>query len=102
MIELNFMIFMETIQISVPKKILEKVDYLIKKGLFSSRNDLLREALRNYINNSQFFGMVPYIIGPFSQKGLNDFKKDMENIDNLKISEKELKDLQNEFAGVKF
>ncbi len=58
---------METLQIRVPKEILKRVDEIIKQGYFQSRSELLRDALRDYILRGNFYGMGPYIVGPFTE-----------------------------------
>ena len=57
---------METLQIRLPKKLLVKVDELVKSGLFQSRSEIIREAVRKYISESNYNGMIPYIVGPFT------------------------------------
>ncbi|MCI4408088.1 MAG: ribbon-helix-helix protein, CopG family [Thermofilum sp.] len=37
------------ISVRIPKKLLEQMDKLIGQGLFQSRSDFLREAIRSYI-----------------------------------------------------
>ena len=66
---------METLQIRLPKKILEKVDELVKSGLFQSRSEIVREAIRNYIKQSNYNGMIPFIIGPFTAEQIEILNK---------------------------
>jgi len=66
---------METLQIRLPKKILEKVDELVKSGLFQSRSEIIREAVRNYIKQSNYNGMIPFIIGPFTAEQIEILNK---------------------------
>ncbi|HUX97960.1 MAG TPA: ribbon-helix-helix domain-containing protein [Candidatus Deferrimicrobium sp.] len=66
---------METLQIRLPKKLLAKVDELVKSGLFQSRSEIIREAVRNYIRESNYNGMVPFIIGPFTSDQIEILKR---------------------------
>jgi Arc/MetJ-type ribon-helix-helix transcriptional regulator len=38
-----------TISLRLPKKILEEIDKVVKDGLFQSRSDFIREAIRQYL-----------------------------------------------------
>ena len=33
----------------VPRPIVDQVDYLVKQGIFSSRSEFIREAIRDYL-----------------------------------------------------
>ncbi|MFX1294498.1 MAG: ribbon-helix-helix domain-containing protein [Promethearchaeota archaeon] len=57
---------MQTLQIRIPKELLKRVDSLVKSGLFQSRSEIFREAVRKYIQESNYNGMIPFIVGPFT------------------------------------
>jgi len=40
---------MDTIQIRISKGILEKIDELVKAGLYANRSEVIREATRRYV-----------------------------------------------------
>jgi len=40
---------MDTIQIRISKGILEKINELVKAGLYSNRSEVIREATRRYV-----------------------------------------------------
>ncbi len=42
----------ETMNIQLPKLLREEADFFIKAGLYSSRDELIREALRYYLRNA--------------------------------------------------
>ncbi len=65
---------MQTLQIRIPKKLVEKIDLLIKSGLFRSRSEIFREAVRKYIQESNYNGMIPFIVGPFTAKQIEILK----------------------------
>ncbi|MDD4983477.1 MAG: ribbon-helix-helix protein, CopG family [Candidatus ainarchaeum sp.] len=44
---------MDVIQVRVPEGIMEEVDSLVKKGLYSNRSDVIRDALRKFALESQ-------------------------------------------------
>lgn len=85
---------LENIQIRIPKNILAEVDELVKRKIFSSRSEIIRESLRRYILENRIYGSLPYIIGPFSQKELDNLKEFLNNPQNLSVSQEKLKAVQ--------
>lgn len=85
---------MESIQIRIPKRILAEIDDLIEKKIFSSRSEIVREALRRYILEFRIFGTYPYIVGPFSQKEFSELKKFLENPQNLIVSKEKFREVK--------
>jgi hypothetical protein len=65
-----------TLQIRLPKKILEQVDSFVKQGLYSSRSDFLKEAVRKHVFELKQTGNLPYIVGPFTDEQLEILKSD--------------------------
>ena len=63
---------METLQIRLPKIILQKVDDLVASGFYRSRSEVLRDALRDFISHSVFNGSLPFIVGPFKDETFRD------------------------------
>ncbi|MFA4662246.1 ribbon-helix-helix domain-containing protein [Pyrococcus kukulkanii] len=49
-----------TIRISVrlPPKIVEEIDRLIQKGVFSNRSDFIKEAVRHYLRELRREGLT--------------------------------------------
>ncbi|MHA1720812.1 MAG: ribbon-helix-helix domain-containing protein [Promethearchaeota archaeon] len=90
---------MQTLQIRLPKKLLEQVDEIIQKGFYSSRSDFLKEATRKYILDFKFAGTLPYIVGPYSKEEMKVLKSDPE--ENLFLSEGEIKELNQELSKFK-
>ena len=66
---------METLQIRFPKKLLDKVDELLKSGLFQNRSEIIREAVRNFIKESNYIEMIPFIIRSFTAKQIELLNK---------------------------
>jgi hypothetical protein len=58
---------LETLQIRVPKELLDKVDTLVKIGMYRNRSEVLRLALQDYILHSNYNGVLPFIVGPFNK-----------------------------------
>jgi hypothetical protein len=82
---------MESLQIRLPKKLLEKVDQLVNSGLFRSRSEILREALQSYIIQSNCNGCAPFIVGPFTDP---NFEVTLQKpIENLIPSKKEIEEI---------
>jgi len=67
---------MKSLQIRLPEEILEKVDDIIQKGLYRSRSHLLRDAVSKFISEFNYFGTLPYIVGPFTPDQIDGLKKD--------------------------
>ena len=49
---------MEIAQFRIPKGLMEQVDALVKKGLYSNKSDVIRDALRRLVIENQI-GTVP-------------------------------------------
>jgi CopG family nickel-responsive transcriptional regulator len=49
----GFLITMSIVSLSIPKTLLEKVDYYIKKQGFANRSEIIRQALRAYMSESR-------------------------------------------------
>ncbi len=65
------MVKLETLQIRLPKNLLEGVDKLIKSGFYRSRSEIIRQSLQDYLNRCSFFGMAPYITGPYTKEQID-------------------------------
>ena len=63
---------MESLQIRLPKKILEKIDQLVKSGIYRSRSEVLRQAVQEYIIRSNYNGIAPFIVGPYPDNNFED------------------------------
>lgn len=50
---------MDTLQIRLPKALTKTIDKWVKKGIYSSRSDAIRESLRNRFIWSEEVGSVP-------------------------------------------
>lgn len=88
---------MESLQIRLPKKLLEKVDQLVKSGLFRSRSEILREALQSYIIQSNCNGCAPFIVGPFTDP---NFELSLQKpIENLIPSKKDIEEICKKFKN---
>ncbi|MHA1618521.1 MAG: ribbon-helix-helix domain-containing protein [Promethearchaeota archaeon] len=59
---------METLQIRLPKKIISKIDQLVKAGFYQNRSQILRQAVQKFILETSFNGCLPYIVGPYSNE----------------------------------
>jgi Arc/MetJ-type ribon-helix-helix transcriptional regulator len=66
---------MQSLQIRLPEELLDKVDMLVEKGVFRSRSDVLRTALDKFISELNTIGTLPYIVGPFTPKDIEQLKK---------------------------
>ena len=78
-------ISMETLQIRIPKKILNQVDLLVKGGFYQNRSQILRQAVQKFIQESKYNGMAPYIVGPYQNSiDMSVFDKPLDalNIDS--------------------
>ncbi len=51
---------METLQIRLPRATVEQIDALVKKGIYSSRSDAIREVTRRLIFWREQAGILPY------------------------------------------
>jgi Arc/MetJ-type ribon-helix-helix transcriptional regulator len=49
---------METLQIRLPKNMLKGIDETVKKGLYTSRSDFIRDLIRRHYL-SQLVGILP-------------------------------------------
>ena len=90
---------METLQIRLPKELLDKVDQLVKSGLFRNRSEILRMALQEYISHSNYNGALPFIVGPFKQVDISP-QLDLP-LDALKPDERDVKALQDKVKDFK-
>ncbi|MEX2681726.1 MAG: ribbon-helix-helix domain-containing protein [Candidatus Sigynarchaeota archaeon] len=90
---------METLQIRLPKELLEKVDQLVKSGLYRNRSEILRIALQEYISRSSYNGSLPFIVGPFNQEDISSLL-DLP-LDALKPDERDVKALQEKVKDFK-
>ena len=57
---------METLQLRLPKELLARVDALVKTGLYRTRSEIIRQAVQEFIKDSNFNGNLPFIVGPFN------------------------------------
>ena len=89
---------MKTLQIRLPEEILKKVDDFIEKGFFKSRSHLLREALIKYVEDYNYAGEIPYIIGPFTPSEIQLLKKEPEK--SLEVPKVQIKLLQEEIKNL--
>ena len=48
-----FLIIMSIVSLSIPKRLLEKVDHYIKEQGFANRSEIIRQALRAYMSESR-------------------------------------------------
>ncbi len=90
---------METLQIRLPKELLDKVDQLVKSGLFRNRSEILRMALQEYILHSNYNGALPFIVGPFKQADISP-QLDLP-LDSLKPDDRDVKALQERVKDFK-
>ncbi len=88
---------MKTLQIRLPDELLEKVDNIIKRGLYRSRSQLIREAVSKVISEFNYIGTLPYIVGPFTPDQLERLKEDPN--ESLWISESKLKQIKEEIEN---
>jgi hypothetical protein len=89
---------MESIQIRLPKEILEKIDQLVQAGIFQTRSDILREIIRNFFLNSNYNGSLPYIVGPFTKSELEKIKNT--SLEMLKPDQKALLEIKSRLKTV--
>jgi len=86
---------MESLKIRLPKRLLEKVDQLVSSGLFGGRSEILCKALQSYIIQSNCNGVVPFIVGPFTDPNFEGALQ--KHIEKLIPSKKEIEDLRGKF-----
>jgi len=43
---------MKVVQVRMPEKVIEEIDKLVKKKVYSTRSDVIREATRKFISSS--------------------------------------------------
>jgi Arc/MetJ-type ribon-helix-helix transcriptional regulator len=43
---------MKVVQVRMPEKIIEEIDKLVKRKVYSTRSDVIREATRKFIGSS--------------------------------------------------
>jgi hypothetical protein len=91
---------METVQIRVPKKILEKVDEIIKLGYFQSRSEVMRDALREFILHGNFFTSVPHMVGPFTARQIELLKN--ATVNSVQVSDSVVQSLKKELIDFRF
>ena len=48
-----FLIIMSIVSLSIPKRLLEKVDHYIREQGFANRSEIIRQALRAYMSESR-------------------------------------------------
>ena len=89
---------MLSIQIRLPEELVAKVDDLIKNGLFRSRSDLLRHALDKYISQVNYTGVLPYIVGPFTQKNIELLKQNP--LKSLQVPASKIEELRKELKNI--
>ncbi len=89
---------MKTLQIRLPEEILKKVDTIIEKGFFRSRSHLLRDALIIYVNNFNYGGEIPYILGPFTPSEISLLKKEPNK--QLEIPKNQIKIFQENIKNL--
>ena len=51
---------METLQIRLPRATVEQIDALVKKGIYASRSDAVREITRRQLFWREQAGSIPY------------------------------------------
>jgi len=90
---------MESLQIRLPKELLEKVDQLVKTGIYRSRSEVLRQAVQDYIIRSNFNGIAPFIVGPFSNK---NFEQALDiPLDKLTPPKDQIEEIKRKFKDFK-
>ena len=88
---------MKSLQIRLPKKLLEEVDQLVSSGLFRSRSEILCEALQSYIIQSNCNGCTPFIVGPYADP---NFEVTLQKpIENSIHSKKEIEEIRRKFKA---
>lgn len=70
---------MGTFNVSLPNELSKKVDSLVKEGDYSSRSELVRDALRSFLNETEFMerlsGIVLGVVAMIyttDQRGISD------------------------------
>jgi hypothetical protein len=66
---------MDSIQIRLPKEIINRIDHLVESGLFQNRSEIVRNIIRNYFLTNNYNGSLPYIVGPFNSQEIEKFQK---------------------------
>lgn len=89
---------LKTLQIRLPEEILKKVDAIIQKGFFKSRSHLLRDAVVKYVEDYNYSGEIPYIVGPFTPAEMEQLKKAPK--ERLEIPRTEMESLQDEIKSL--
>ncbi len=49
---------METVQVRISKGIIERIDDIIKTGIYSSRSEVIRDAVRGFVIH-KMVGIIP-------------------------------------------
>ncbi len=88
---------MESLQIRLPKKLLEKVDQLVKSGFYRSRSEILRVALQHFILQSNYNGSAPFIVGPFIEPNFEIVLQ--KPIETLIPPKKEIEQIRKKFQN---
>jgi Arc/MetJ-type ribon-helix-helix transcriptional regulator len=52
-----------TISLRLPKKLLEEIDSVVSEGMFQSRSDFIREAIRQYLIRLEERGKPKPVMG---------------------------------------
>ena len=68
---------MDTLQIRIPKGLVETIDSFVKKGVYSSRSDAVRDALRNKFIWDLEVGSVPNKSGKSGVEQVREIRKKM-------------------------
>ncbi|MFX1397923.1 MAG: ribbon-helix-helix protein, CopG family [Promethearchaeota archaeon] len=89
---------LKTLQIRLPEDILKKVDAFIQKGFFKSRSHLLRDAVVKYVEDYNYSGEIPYIVGPFTPSEMEQLKKAPK--EHLEIPRSKIKSFQDEIKSL--
>ncbi len=90
---------METLQIRLPKELLEKIDQLVKTGIYRSRSEVLRQAVQDYIIRSNYNGIAPFIVGPYPD---NNFEQALDiPLDKLIPPKHEIEEIKKKFKDFK-
>lgn len=50
---------MELMQVRLPERLIQEVNRFVKKGHYSSKSDLIRDAIRRLINLEKQVGSIP-------------------------------------------
>ena len=78
---------MDTLQIRLGHGLIERVDSLVKSGIYSNRSDVIRDAVRRFVWEKE--------IGTVKNRGnaVKQVRKTREDLSKQKIELKEINDL---------